>query len=184
MNFVDAMWRPPVELELWLILFYVVGVLAGARVVEAIAKAHFSRARAMGQPGFQFIESHDHYYCVGGATLKLHQIHETERLAIYRAPAFHCSLCEHKQKCTPNAESRDVHRSLATWAETDVGRFHQAVSILLFSVGGVLSIVGIWQWRGQPGSGYLMLALGGSLACLLLHGRRLRYKLDVPAAAP
>jgi hypothetical protein len=138
MHRLAAIWELPTDLELWLILAYVASVLIGARVVEAIAKAHFARARRAGHEGFDYVESHDLYYCVGGATLKLHQIHDAERLAVYRAPAFQCAICQHKQRCVPDAESREIHHSLATWAETDVGRFHQLISVLMFLVAGVL----------------------------------------------
>jgi hypothetical protein len=176
MHALSALWRLPVDVELWLILSYVFGVLIGARLIEAVAKAHFARARRHTEHGFEYIEPRDHYQCLGGATLTLETIHASERMAIYRAPVEHCGGCRLKPQCAPRDASRRIYRSLATWAESDVGRFHQVLSVLMFVVAFVLSLSGLWRFRGQPGLGYLALALGGSLACLLLHSRRLRDK--------
>jgi hypothetical protein len=179
MNALQALWRMPVDVELWLILAYVAGVLIGARVIETLAKAHYARGRRYAEQGFEYVAPRDQYHCLGGATLTLDTIHESERLAIYRAPVEHCGGCRLKPNCAPFEESRRIYRSLATWAETDVGRFHQYVSVLLFAAGGVLSLAGIWQWRSQPGIGYLVLALAGSLACLLLQSWRMKSGINV-----
>jgi hypothetical protein len=38
----------------------------------------------------------------------------------------------------------------------------------------MLSLAGIWHWHGRPGSGYLTLALFGSVVCLALHSWRIK----------
>jgi hypothetical protein len=182
MNAAQAVWRLPADLELWLILAYVAGVLIGARIIEALAKSHFARARRQAEYGFEYVEPRDHYQCLGGATLTLDTIHAAEKMAIYRAPVEHCGGCHLKERCTPQEESRRIYRSLATWAETDVGRFHQSVSALLFVVAGVLSAAGLWHWRGERGTGYLAVALAGSLACLLLQSRRMKRTRQMASA--
>ena len=50
-------------------------------------------------------------------------------------------------------------RSLATWAETDLGKFHQGVSLLMFCAGGLLTAVALYQFTGRPGTGYLVIGL-------------------------
>ena len=49
----DMLLSPPVDIELWIILFYVAAVLAGARVVEAVARAHFARAQSYERTGLR-----------------------------------------------------------------------------------------------------------------------------------
>src|SRR5262245_46917108 len=119
MNGLHAIWRMPVDAELWLILAYVTAVLIGARVVEALAKFHFARGRRYAEQGFEHVAPQD-------------------------------------------------NRSLAPWSDTDLGRFYQHLSELMFGAGGMLSLAGIWHWHSQPGSGYVTLALIGSLACLTM----------------
>lgn len=167
-------WHPPQDMELWLMLLYVTGVLIGARVVETIARIHFAHAHHYAEHGFEYIPVRDHYQCLGGATLTLTETDPSQRLAIYHAPVEHCGGCRLKPKCAPLEKSRRVFRSLATFAETDVGRFHQFFSVVMFAAALVVSLAGVWHWLGQAGLGYLVLASAGSFACLLLHGRRMR----------
>lgn len=150
---------PPVELEAWLILGYVLLVLVGARLFETLAKVHFERARRYAERGFDYVADLDHYECPQGERLALHLVDEDNRLAVYRAPAASCNDCPSKALCTPHDEGRHVYRSLTEWAETDIGRFHQWLSLLMFGVGGVLSGAGLARWGGQPGTGMLLLAL-------------------------
>jgi hypothetical protein len=167
----------PVELEAWLILGYVLVVLIGARLFEALARAHFERARRHAERGFQYAPDLDHYECPQGERLALHRVDEDSRLAIYRAPAESCNGCPLKASCTTHDEGRHVYRSLAAWAETDIGRLHQRLSLLLFGVGSVLSGAGLARWGGQPGSGLLLLALVVNLSFLAWDVRALRTGL-------
>src|SRR5690349_22276427 len=95
------LWHPPQDIELWLMLLYVTGVLVGARVVEGLARAHFARAHHYAEHGFEYVPTRDHYQCLGGATLTLHQTDPSQQLAIYRAPVEHCGGCNLKSKCAP-----------------------------------------------------------------------------------
>jgi hypothetical protein len=149
----------PANLEMWLILAYVGVVLIAARGVEALAQAHFARARRHDEDGFEYVAAEDHYLCASGERLRLQAIDHDSRRAIYRAHASSCRVCPLKQSCTPHEDGRLVYRSIVTWPETDVGRFHQRLSILMSGAGGVLSTAGLWQSRGQPGANLLFLAL-------------------------
>jgi len=183
MKALDWLWQTPRDLELWLLVGYVAVVLIGARIIEALAKAHYSRADRLAKQGFEYSEPRDHYQCLGGATLRLDKVHEPERMAIYRAPVEHCGGCHLKPACAPLEESRTVYRSLASWAETDVGRFQQYVSLLMFAAAGVLSLAGIYRWHRHAGAGYLILAFAGSLACLVLQSSRMKFALRARTSA-
>jgi hypothetical protein len=62
---------------------------------------------------------------------------------------------------------RRLYRPLAAWAETDIGRFHRRLSLLIFAVAAALSVVGLVRWGGGPGTGLLVVALTASLASLV-----------------
>jgi hypothetical protein len=156
----------PAELEVWLILGYVAVVLAGARLAEALARVHFERGRRYAERGFEYDADADHYHCPQGERLALHLVEPENRLAIYRAPASSCNACTLKTSCTPHEEGRHLYRPLAAWAETDVGRFHRRLSLLMIGVGAVFSLGGLAHWIGQPGTGLLLFALAASLACV------------------
>jgi hypothetical protein len=169
---VSLLLRLPAELEVWLILGYVAVVLAGARLAEALARVHFERARRYAERGFEYDADADHYRCPRGERLALHLVEPESRLAVYRAPASSCNGCPLKASCTPHDQGRHLYRPLAAWAETDVGRFHQRVSLLMIGVGAVFSLGGLARWLGQPGTGLLLLALAISLACVARDLRR------------
>jgi hypothetical protein len=157
----------PAHRETWLILGYVLVVLVGARVAEGLARLHFARARRYAERGFAYDADEDHYRCPEGERLALHVLDEPNRMAIYRAPAASCNGCRLKAACTPHDEGRHLYRPLAAWAETDVGRFHQYLSLLMFGAGGVLSVAGLVRWGGGPGTGLLLLALLASVGSFL-----------------
>jgi hypothetical protein len=161
----------PAELEVWLIFGYVVTVLLAARVIEALARVHFTRARRSAEHGFEYVPEEDHYRCPEGQRLSLH-LHDAERrLAVYRAPASTCNECPMKAACTPHDEGRHLYRPLVEWAETDVAYFHRRVSLLMFSAGAVISMISFLRWGGQPGCGLLLLAFAIGLCCALQSAR-------------
>jgi hypothetical protein len=164
MDPVALLLSAPSELEVWLILGYVAVVLVGARLTERLARAHFERARRYAERGFEYDADADHYRCPQGERLTLHLVEESSQLAIYRAPSSSCNGCPLKTSCTPHDEGRHLYRPLAAWAETDIGRFHRRLSLLMISVGVLFSLGGLLCWMGQPGTGLLLLAFVASLA--------------------
>ena|SRR5579875_2744916 len=168
----------PTELENWLILAYIGIVLAAARMFERLARGHFQRAHRSAEHGFEYVAEEDHYRCPEGERLSLHLRDESRRLAIYRAPAERCNHCALKASCTPHAEGRHIYRSLALWAETDVGRFHQRLSLLMFVAGVALATAALGRYWGQAGAGSLLLAWAISLASLVREWKRLRSELE------
>jgi hypothetical protein len=173
---VSSLLTLPVELEACLMLGYVATVLVGARVFEALAKVHFERARRYAEHGFQYDSDADHYECPKGERLALHLRDEGRRLVVYRAPAPTCNACPLKASCTPHDEGRHVYRSLAEWAETDIGRFHQRLSLLMFGVGALFSLAGLLRWGGQAGTGLLFLAFVANVTFLTWDVRRIWFR--------
>ena len=164
----------PADLETCLLLGYAIVVLAGARVTEALAQMHFRRARSSTEHGFHYDADADHYHCPQGERLSLHVIDPEERLAIYRAPASRCSRCPSKNACTPHDEGRHIFRPLSEWAETDVGRFHQWLSLFMAGSAAALSSVCIVRSLGKPGTISLVLVCFVSLTMTWRDARRLR----------
>ena len=159
MNVRDALLSLPADLEGWLLLGYAIAVLAGARLMERLARAHFERARRYSEGGFHYDADADHYHCPQGERLALHLIDRQERVAVYRAPASACAGCPAKARCTPHDEGRHIYRPLAAWTETDVGRFHQGLSLLMAASVAALSLGALLEWAGWPGTGLLIVAL-------------------------
>jgi hypothetical protein len=98
--------------------------------------------------------------------LALHSLEPSRQTAIYQALPRQCQTCHLKDACAPHGNGRRIYRSLAIWAETDVGRFHQRISFLMFAAGALLAAAGYWRWSGRPGTGYLLAGLFVSLSCM------------------
>jgi hypothetical protein len=158
MNVYDALLSLPADLHVSLLLGYAIVMLAGARLMERLARAHFERARRYGEDGFHYDADADHYHCPQGERLALHLIDHHERVAVYRAPATTCAGCSVKGRCTPHDEGRHIYRPLAAWTETDVGRFHQGVSLLMAASGAAFCLVALVESPGRPGTGLLLVA--------------------------
>lgn len=173
MNELEVLTGPPADLEVWLLLGYTIVVLAGARLTEALARTHFRRARRSAEYGFRYDRDADHYHCPHGERLSLHVIDSAERVAVYRAPASSCANCPSKATCTPHEEGRHIYRPLAEWADTDVGRFHQWLSVVMAGSAMALSLIAILRWAGRPGTGLLALVFVVSLAVAWRDARRL-----------
>ena len=186
MNVEDALLSLPADLEVSLLLGYAIVVIAGARLLERLARVHFERARRYGEDGFHYDADADHYHCPQGERLALHLIDPHERVAVYRAPASACAACPEKARCTPHDEGRHIYRPLAAWTETDVGRFHQWLSLLMAASVAILSLVALLERAGEPGTGLLLLTLitGAGVAVRdagLAWGSTVARKTDGPA---
>jgi hypothetical protein len=103
--------------------------------------------------------------------LTLHTFDDRNKLAIYKAPASSCNQCVLKAFCTPHAEGRHVYRSLAEFHETDVGRCHRWLSLIILAVAVAFSASGLLAWWNKPGEWLLVIATGISLVLLWLDIR-------------
>jgi hypothetical protein len=172
MNPADFLLDRPTDLGVWLMLGYAFVILMTAKVTELLARAHFERARRHTKEGFRYDADFDHYACPQGQRLTLQSVEPTSRVAVYQARAEGCSICPLKPDCAPHGEGRRVFRPLREWVETEVGRFHQWLSLLIIGSGAVVSLAAFALWAGRPGSGLLVIACA---ALLLVAIRDVRW---------
>jgi hypothetical protein len=158
---------PPADIELWIVLSYVAVVLARARIVEAVARAHFNRALRYGQHGFEYVEAHDVYRCPQGEYLLFHSVQQDGRFAVYRAPPASCRECRFKARCAPSDEGRLIFSSLAAWVQTNVGLFHRRISVIMFAAAVVVCVAALRHWAAQAGSGWLAGALLATVVLMM-----------------
>lgn len=179
MSLIDSLFSLPTEMDQWIVLFYVALVLAGARIVEFVAKKHFERARDFAVRGFDYLAEEDQYRCPEGEHLKLLKRDNENRLAVYQIRTS-CQFCRLKASCAPHSESRQITRSLATWAETEVGKFHRRISVIMFLAGTIVCAVCLLLWAGKPGTGLFVIAQVVSVD-FLIH--EIRAVLESPVRA-
>src|SRR5262249_15514658 len=160
-------------------LLYVVFVLVGARIVEFVAKKHYQRAQNFAVRGFQYVAEEDHYRCPEGEHLKLVKCDHEKRLAVYQIKT-NCASVRLKESCTPHSHVRQITRSLATWAEAEVGKFHRRISAIMFLAATLVCALCLLLWVGKPGTGLFVITLVASVN-LLVH--EIRAILECPVSA-
>lgn len=164
-------WGLSLDAGLALLLGYVAVLWAGGWGLESLAGVHFRRALRYAHGGFTYDAERDHYECPQGERLTLDTFDGRDKLAIYKAPASSCNECALKVFCTPHDEGRRVYRPLAEFHETDLGRFHRLLSLLILAVALAFSAGGLIAWRGKPGEWLLVVASCASLVLLWLDAR-------------
>ena len=179
MSLVESLFSLPAEVDQWIVLLYVVLVLAGARIVEFVAKKHYERARDFAVQGFEYLANEDQYRCPEGEHLKLLKRDNENRLAVYQISTS-CQFCRLKESCTPHNDTRQVTRSLATWAEAEVGKFHRRISAIMFLAATLVCALCLLLWAGRPGTGLFVIAQVVSVDFLV---REIRAILESPAPA-
>ncbi|MBV8232311.1 MAG: hypothetical protein JO329_20205 [Planctomycetaceae bacterium] len=166
-------WGISIDLGLVLLLGYLILLWCGGWALEYLARAHFRRAQRYAHSGFAYDAELDRYECPQGELLTLETFDDRSALAIYRAPAASCNECMLKVFCTPHDEGRRVYRSLAEFHETDVGRFHRLLSLVILLVALAFSAGGLIAWWSKSGEWLLVIATGISLVLLWLDARDL-----------
>jgi hypothetical protein len=149
-----------------------VTVVVGAWVLDRVGRAHFRRARQYAEAGFEYDEVSDHYECPEGERLPLHVIDDNRQVSVYRAPASSCAACPRKADCTPHDQGRHLYRSLAAWAETDSGRFHQWLGVVICSSAAVVGGGAAVWWGGRPGAGWLLVVAVVAATAAIVTGTR------------
>ena len=163
-----TVWGVALDLALVLLLAYVFVLWAGGWALEFLARTHFHRAQRYAHNGFAYDTELDRYECPQGELLTLHTFDDRNKLAIYKAPASSCKECMLKSFCTPHDEGRRVYRSLVEFHETDVGRFHHLLSLLILAVALAFSVGGLLAWWDKPSVWLPMIACFVSIVLLWL----------------
>lgn len=161
-----TVWGLALDLGLVLLLAYLLVLWVGGGVLEFLASAHFHRAERYAHTGFAYDVELDRYECPQGELLTLHTFDDRNKLAIYKAPARSCNECVLKTFCAPHDEGRRVYRTLAEFHETDVGRFHRGLSLIILAVALVFSVGGMVSWWDKPAVWLLAITTGISLVLL------------------
>jgi len=161
---------------------YAVFLISAAFALEWLSAHTHRRALRYRTAGFTYVEEHDHWMCPEGERLRLHEHDHQLRVARYRAPARICNACHRKCVCTTSDRGREIVRPLDPWPNSEAGRFHRTIALMLVVLGVVVLVVESLRHH-QAAELALLLGLLG-LAVLaarwLLHDLRL-HPANFPA---
>ena len=172
-----AVWGHVLDIGLVLLLAYLVVLWLASWVLESLARRHFHRAQRYAHTRFAYDVELDRYECPQGELLTLHTFDDRNKLAIYKAPAASCNQCVLKAFCTTRDEGRHVFRTLTEFHETDIGRFHRWLSLIILVVALVFSTGGVFSWWNRPGGWLLAIATAVNVILLWLDLRDTPEKL-------
>ena len=139
---------------------------------------HFARAQRYGEQGFEYMEAHDAYRCPQGEYFSNCTACNDDK-PVRRVPGPASQLQRMPIEGAMRSvqpEGRLVFRSLAAWAETNVGVFHRCVSVMMFAAAVGMCMVALWRWGGEAGSAWLA---GGLLVGVVLIVQRVQMILRV-----
>lgn len=136
--------------------------------VERMAHRTHRRAHDYATRGFVYHAHLDVWQCPNGQHLQPITTDEARRLIHYRAPAAACNRCPLKSNCTDSETGREVTRSLDSWLETDVGRFHRGLSLVLSVLAGMIVTVALVRRHADAD----VLVLLSTLVVVLFTVRR------------
>jgi hypothetical protein len=122
---------------------YALLLLAIAFGIERLARRTNGRAESFETRGFAYHPNLDAWECPAGAHLLRADVEYERRLARYRAPAATCNRCPLKPGCTDSDQGRELTRALDPWLESDIGRFHRVLSLVLMALAGLITSVAL-----------------------------------------
>jgi hypothetical protein len=157
-----------VHTETLLAAGYAVLLLVLAFGIERMAHRSHRRANAYTLAEFVFHEHLDRWECPTGQHLRPIHVDQVRRLTRYRAPAVACNRCPLKSGCTDSDTGREVTRFLDPWLETDIGRFHQGLSLALALLAGLILAIAAIRNRADAD----MVVLGPTLLAVVLAARQ------------
>jgi len=165
----------PVETEMVIAAGYALFLAATAFILERVARHTHKRSHGFRTNGFTYHPPRDEWECPGGHSLERRHGQESN-VAIYRAKAHLCNACLRKDKCTDSNEGRELAYRRSPWVETQAGRFHRGISLLLFMVAAFILVIEIIRHHDKPESilpGLVLLAIfiaGSRSAQVFMNG--------------
>ena len=139
---------------MWLLLGYAVVVLAGARLMESLARAHFGRARRYAEQRLPLRRGRGPLPLPARRAVGVARDRPARAGGRLPCPGIDLRRLPEKARCTPHDDGRHIYRPLAAWAETDVGRFHQWLSLFMAGSVAALSLVALWSGRVSRGRAF------------------------------
>ena len=152
---------------------YAIFLIAVAGCLEAAARHSHRRCERMPLAGFRYDSKLDFWTCPQEQKLVRAETDYARRVVVYRAPRHACNACAIKSRCTDSNDGRAIERAPDSWLQSELRRFHRAISLTLFSLAAVIVIFGIVIARG----GLERISLAGVLAATVIGGVRLTFAI-------
>jgi hypothetical protein len=158
------------HLEVFLALSYALFLVAIATVLELVARHSHHRAENYRASGFIYFRELDYWECPAGRQLVQLSTDHVRRVTSYRASASDCNSCPLKLNCTDSDTGRVLEKRLDTWIESELRRFHRAISSALLLLATLLLLAETFRYpepRDRAALALLIVVLAAALSKLL-----------------
>jgi hypothetical protein len=129
-----------VHSEVLLAFGYAAFLVGVAFVLELLARHSHKRSELYRNAGFVYRQKLDLWECPVGRQLLRTETDYQRRIVHYRAPAEACNTCSLKNNCTDSNDGRRLETSLDSWLESELRRFHRAISLALLLLATVMLV--------------------------------------------
>ena len=117
---------------------YVLFLVVVAAILEFVACHSHHRSERFRNAGFVYKSALDVWECPTGHHLQREETDFARRITHYRAPAHKCNVCPCKEHCTDSKDGRRLEIRLDSWLQSELSRFHRAISLALLLLAVVL----------------------------------------------
>jgi len=138
-----------IHLEVLLAVTYALFLMAVAFVLELVARHSHKRAADYRHLGFTYFREFDYFECPAGRQLVQLTTDIERRVVSYRASASDCNACALKLNCTDSSGGRVLERRMDSWIESELRRFHRAISLVLLLLATILLMAEAFRYP-QP----------------------------------
>jgi hypothetical protein len=159
--------------EAMLATAYAIFLIVVAGFLEAVARHSHRRSERMPLAGFRYDSESDSWTCPQEQKLVRAETDFSRRMVVYRAPPHACNACIIKSRCTDSQTGRAIEHAPDSWLESELRRFHRAISLTLFLLAVVIAVFGILHAR----RGLEQISLAGVLAATVIGGMRLTFAI-------
>jgi hypothetical protein len=135
---------------------FLVGV---AVVLELVARQSHQRSARFRTAGFVYNPIHDAWECPNGHHLQREKTDLERKVIHYRAPAHKCNACPSKKHCTDSQEGRLLESRPDGWLQSELNRFHRAISLALLLLAFTILISEGFRYPGRADGVAILLLL-------------------------
>jgi hypothetical protein len=130
-----------------LVAGYAAFLMVAALCLDLLARHAHRRSDRYRTAGFEYQRELDAWICPEGQHLHRRELDLERRVARYRAHAHVCNSCPSKADCTESDEGREIARALDPWPQSEAGRFHRGISVVLLVLALVILAVGLTRYH-------------------------------------
>jgi hypothetical protein len=162
-----------IDTEILVVIAYSVFLVIAAAGLEGVARYSHRRSERLRVAGFRYDVSADLWTCPNNEKLLRVEADYVRGTIFYRAAPHACNSCPIKSRCTDSSEGRVIEHQPDSWLDSELRRFHRAISLLFVGLAAVILSAELLRYSGRNDR----FITGGVLFLVVGYGLRLSEPL-------